>query len=160
MGRFSGMFCLFLALCALVIGVQPLQAEHTWSPIQIIIPAAPGDGGAPRLIAEELTKILKTPVVAVNSLGAAVSALICRKSKKDITPLYGWLLPTALLSGAILPRPIRDLEPVSDSSPRLLVAGITLKSFQRLLNTARRTRDFCMSTWGPSIIFNWRSSRF
>src|SRR4030042_207743 len=95
MRRVSGMFCLFLALSALCICVQPLQAEASPSPsIQIVIPAAPGDGGdiAGRLIAEELTKILKTPVVAVNKPGAAaaVGTDFVAKSKKDgYTLLYG-----------------------------------------------------------------------
>ena len=122
MRRVSGMFCLFLALCALGVGVQPLQAEtYPSHSIQIVIPAAPGDGGdiAGRLIAEELTKILKTPVVAVNKPGAAaaVGTDFVAKSKKDgYTLLYGITAGTVYspaLSGENSPYdPIRDLEPL------------------------------------------------
>jgi tripartite-type tricarboxylate transporter receptor subunit TctC len=122
MSRFTVRFCLFLALYALGIGVQPLQAEQYPShPIQLVIPAAPGDGGdiAGRLISEELAKILKTSVVPVNKPGAAaaVGTDFVAKSKKDgYTLLYGITAGTvyspALSQESSPYDPIRDLEPL------------------------------------------------
>ena len=60
--------CLFLVLCTLWIGVQTLQAQSYPShPIQLVIPAAPGDGGdiAARVLMEELTKILKLSLIHI-----------------------------------------------------------------------------------------------
>jgi len=87
MRRFITGLCLSLVLCPLCIRVQTLQAQPYPSyPIQLVIPAAPGDGGdlAARILMEELTKILKTPIVAVNKPGAAaaVGTEFVAKSKK------------------------------------------------------------------------------
>ena len=122
MRRFTGMLVWFSALFVLGFWIQPLQAEQYPShPIQLVIPAAPGDGGdiAGRLIAEELTKILKTSVVPVNKPGAAaaVGTDFVVKSKKDgYTLLYGITAGTVYspaLSGENSPYdPIRDLEPL------------------------------------------------
>lgn len=112
----------FLVLNAFSSGVQTLQAQpYPSHPIQLVIPGAPGDAGdiAARLLMEELAKILKTPVVAVNKPGgaAAVGTDFVAKSKKDgYTLLYGITAGTiyspALGPDTIPYDPIRDLEPL------------------------------------------------
>lgn len=122
MRRFIIIVCLFLGLYTLCIGVQTLQAQpYPSHPIQLVIPAAPGDAGdiAVRLLAEELTKILRTSIVAVNKPGgaAAVGTDFVAKGKKDgYTLLYGITAGT-VYSPALSPEtipydPIRDLEPL------------------------------------------------
>ncbi len=114
-----GVFFVFGGLTG---GVQTLQAQpYPSHPIQLVIPGAPGDAGdiAARLLMEELTKILKAPIVAVNKPGgaAAVGTDFVAKSKKDgYTLLYGISAGT-IYSPALSPEttpydPIRDLEPL------------------------------------------------
>ena len=122
MRRSIPLLVVFFLLNTLSPGVQPLQAQpYPSHPIQLVIPGAPGDAGdmAARLLMEELTKILKTPIVAVNKPGgaAAVGTDFVAKSKKDgYTLLYGITAGT-IYSPALSPEtipydPIRDLEPL------------------------------------------------
>jgi tripartite-type tricarboxylate transporter receptor subunit TctC len=113
---------LFFIVYTSSIGVPTLQAQpYPSHPIQIIIPGAPGDAGdiAARLLIEELTKILKTSIVAVNKPGgaASVGTDFVAKSKKDgYTLLYGITAGTvyspAFGQDTIPYDPIRDLEPL------------------------------------------------
>lgn len=122
MRRFILFIGLFLVLNTLCLRVQTLQAQQYPShPIQVIIPGAPGDAGdiAARLLIEELTKILKTSIVAVNKPGgaAAVGTDFVAKSKKDgYTLLYGITAGTvyspALNQETTPYDPVRDLEPL------------------------------------------------
>ena len=62
----------FLSVFGLGIGVPVLHAQsYPQYPIQLVIPGAPGDALdiAGRTIAEELAKILKTPVIPLNKPG-------------------------------------------------------------------------------------------
>jgi len=122
MRRLIVLLGVFFVLNGLCMGVQTLQAQpYPSHPIQLIIPGAAGDAGdiAARLLMEELTKILKTPIVAVNKPGgaAAVGTDFVAKSKKDgYTLLYGISAGT-IYSPAVSPNttpyePIRDLEPL------------------------------------------------
>lgn len=122
MRRFITLLGLFFVLYSFWVGVHTLQAQpYPSHPIQLVIPGAPGDAGdiAGRLLAEELTKLLKTPIVAVNKPGgaAAVGTDFVAKSKKDgYTLLYGITAGT-IYSPALSPEtipyePIRDLEPL------------------------------------------------
>lgn len=122
MRRFITLLGVCFVLNALCIGAQTLQAQpYPSHPIQLVIPGAPGDAGdiAGRLLMEELIKILKTPIVAVNKPGgaAAVGTDFVAKSKKDgYTLLYGISAGT-IYSPARSPDtipydPIRDLEPL------------------------------------------------
>ena len=122
MRRFITLLGVFFVLNALCIGVQTLQAQpYPSHSIQLVIPGAPGDAGdiAGRLLMEELTKILKTPIVAVNKPGgaAAVGTDFVAKSKKEgYTLLYGITAGT-IYSPALSPEtipyePTRDLEPL------------------------------------------------
>lgn len=122
MRRIHLMAALSMVFSAWGFGVCPLQAQPFPSqPIQLIIPAAPGDGGdiAGRALIEELTKILNTPIVAVNKPGAAAATGtdFVAKSKKDgYTLLYG-ISAGVIYNPALHPEsvpydPIRDLEPL------------------------------------------------
>lgn len=122
MKRFIVWLGVFFVLNAFCIGAQTLRAQpYPSHPIQLVIPGAAGDAGdiAARLLVEELTKILKTPIVAVNKPGgaAAVGTDFVAKSKKDgYTLLYGISAGT-VYSPAVNPNttpydPIRDLEPL------------------------------------------------
>jgi tripartite-type tricarboxylate transporter receptor subunit TctC len=85
---------LFLLALVLNMGVPALHAQPFPShPIQIIIPMDPGSAGdmVVRPFADELGKILKTPIIVVNKPGAAATlgTDIVVKSKKDgYTILY------------------------------------------------------------------------
>jgi len=120
MRRFIFMVGLFMA--GYVLGVVTIYAQpYPSHPIQFVIPGAPGDAVdiAARLVAEDLAKILKTPVVPINKPGGAstVGTDFAAKSKKDgYTLLYG-ITSGIVYSPAFSPEsvpydPIRDLEPL------------------------------------------------
>ena len=94
MRRFILIISLFLFVYILNVGASILQAQpYPSHPIQIIIPMDPGSAGdmVVRPFADELGKILKTPVIVVNKPGAAATlgTDVVVKSKKDgYTILY------------------------------------------------------------------------
>ena len=167
MRRSTMTVCLFLVLCGLWSGLRTLHAQSFPShPIQLVIPAAPGDGGdiAARVLMEELTKILKTPIVAVNKPGAAagVGTDFVAKSKKDgYTILYGISAGT-IYSPALNPEtvpydPIRDLEPLGFHAffPCIfsVQAGSPWKNFQEIVDYAKKNPGkFRLSTLGVGSI--------
>ena len=113
---------LFIIVYAISIEVPTLQAQpYPSHPIQLVIPSAPGDGTdiAARLFAEELTKVLRVPVVPFNKPGASATlgTDLVVKSKKD-----GYTLLYANASAVVYARasdpdvvpydPVKDLEPL------------------------------------------------
>jgi tripartite-type tricarboxylate transporter receptor subunit TctC len=113
---------LFTIVYAISIEVPTLQAQpYPSHPIQLVIPSAPGDGTdiAARLFAEELTKLLRVPVVPLNKPGASATlgTDLVVKSKKD-----GYTLLYANASAVVYARasepdvvpydPVKDLEPL------------------------------------------------
>lgn len=112
-----GIFMVGYVLGAVTVHAQPYPSH----PIQFVIPGAPGDAAdiAARSVAEELSKILKTPVVPINKPGGAstIGTDFVAKSKKDgYTLLYG-ITSGIVYSPAFSPEttpydPIRDLEPL------------------------------------------------
>jgi len=167
MRRFITLLGFFFIVPAFCIGAQTLQAQpYPSHPIQLIIPAAPGDGGdiAGRVLMEELTKILKTPIVAVNKPGAAaaVGTDFVAKSKKDgYTLLYGISAGT-IYSPALSPEtvpydPIRDLEPLGFHAffPCIfsVQTGAPWKNFQEVIDYAKKNPGkFRLSTLGVGSI--------
>lgn len=112
----------FLSVFGLGFGIPVLRAQsYPQYPVQLVIPGAPGDALdiAGRSIAEELAKILKTPVIPLNKPGGAamVGTDFVAKGKKDgYTLLYG-NTSGFVYSPAFSPNeapfdPIRDLEPL------------------------------------------------
>jgi tripartite-type tricarboxylate transporter receptor subunit TctC len=167
MRRSSSVLCLSLVLCSLCIRIQTPQAQQFPNhPITMVIPAAPGDGGdiAGRVVAEELTKILKTQVIAVNKPGAAaaVGTDFVAKSKKDgYTILYG-ISAGVIYSPALTPEtipydPVRDLEPLGFHAffPCILSvqAGSPWKTFLEVIDYAKKNPGkFRLSTLGVGSI--------
>jgi len=112
-----GLLMMVYIVSAGVIQAQPFPSH----PIQLVIPGAPGDAVdiAGRSAAEELAKILKSPIVPLNKPGggATVGTDFVAKSKKDgYTLLYG-LSSGIVYNPAFSPEsvpydPLRDLEPL------------------------------------------------
>jgi len=99
-------FCSILTVTALLLSVPYLSAQsYPNQPVNLVIPLAPGDAGdvAGRTMAEELSKLLKAPVITVNKPGGGltIGTDSVVKAKKDG---YTILLTsnTALISGRIL----------------------------------------------------------
>jgi tripartite-type tricarboxylate transporter receptor subunit TctC len=149
------------------IGIQTLHAQSFPShPITLVIPAAPGDGGdiAGRVLMEELAKILKSPMVAVNKPGAAaaVGTDFVAKSKKDgYTILYGISAGTiynpALHPDTVPYDPIRDLEPLGFHAHFPCILSVQAespwKTFQEVIEYARKNPGkFRLSTLGVGSI--------
>lgn len=156
---------LFLALCMVGVGVGSVQAQaYPSQTIQLIIPAAPGDGGdiAARLLIEELTQILKVPIVPVNKPGAAASigTDFVAKSKKDgYTLLYGITAGTIYHPAQVeCPYdPIRDLDTLGFTMffPCLfsVQAESPWKSFKEVIDYAKKNPGkFRCSTLGVGSI--------
>ncbi len=99
-----------------------LQAHaYPTHPIQLVIPSAPGDGAdiAARLFAEELAKVLKSPVVPLNKPGASATlgTDFVIKSKKDGYTLLYANTSAVVYSKAADPDtvaydPVKDLDPL------------------------------------------------
>jgi tripartite-type tricarboxylate transporter receptor subunit TctC len=95
MKRLTSIAGLFPVLCVLTLGVTMLHAQtYPGYPISLVIVAGPGDASdtSSRLLAEELAKILNTPIVPINKPGASTTlgTSFVVKSKKDgYTILYG-----------------------------------------------------------------------
>jgi tripartite-type tricarboxylate transporter receptor subunit TctC len=122
MKKFTYLITLFPILCALTIGATTLQAQSYPSyPIRMAIVAGPGDASdtTSRLLGEELSKILKTPIIPINKPGAGstLATDFVVKSKKDgYTILYGNSGGAAYAKAAnpedVPYDPIKDLEPL------------------------------------------------
>jgi tripartite-type tricarboxylate transporter receptor subunit TctC len=141
---FSFMFSLIFLLPSLQAQTYPSQ------PIQLIITLAPGDGldVTGRAIAEQLTKILNTPIIPINKTGGGgtLGTDHVVKSKKDgYTILYtnSNLIYTLATNPDTVPyNPFQDLEPLcqSGSVPLLIAvqAESPWKSFQELVNYIKK----------------------
>jgi tripartite-type tricarboxylate transporter receptor subunit TctC len=126
--RRNGMKKLFfvIGLVLLVHGIglgvaAGLSQPYPSHPIQLVIPGAPGDAQdvVARSVAEELTKILKAPVIPVNKPGGAtmIGTDFVAKSKKDGYTLLYSATSGVVYSPAVSPEttpyhPLRDLEPL------------------------------------------------
>src|SRR3990172_6713334 len=121
MKRSTFIVCLFPVIFAMGLTAPMIQAQHyPTHPIQLVIIGGPGDASdiTARLLAEELSKILKTQVVPLNKPGAGTITAtdFVAKSKKDgYTILYG--SNSSVYSKASNPEqvpfdPIKDLEPL------------------------------------------------
>ena len=130
MNRFAR--CLLFA-CALAWLAPAAQAQaFPAGPINLVVPLAPGDAAdtAARALGEEISRLLKTPVVAVNRPGAggAVGAGAVVQARKDGHTIL-FAQNSALTFRAVLdPQAVtydalRDLVPLGTSSrtPSILV---------------------------------------
>jgi tripartite-type tricarboxylate transporter receptor subunit TctC len=110
-----------LSIAALLVGATYLHAQsYPNQAINLVIPLAPGDATdiAGRTMGEELSKLLKVPVVAVNRPGGGmtIGTDSVVKAKKDG---YTILLTTspALVSNRILNPETASYDPLKDLTP-------------------------------------------
>jgi len=109
------------------------QEKYPSRSIELVIPWAPGGSTdiSARIFGNELTKILKVPIMPTNKAGASgtIGATYVFKSKKDGYVLFGgslgWLLGSITLEG-IPYDPLKDFIPIApvSTSPH----GIFVKS--------------------------------
>ena len=165
MKHFAVVLFLLTVLCTITLSAQNSQAQsYPSQTIQLVIPAAPGDGGdiAARLLIEELVKILKVPVVPVNKPGAAaaVGTEFVAKSRKDgYTLLYGITAGTVYSPAQTETPydPIRDLDCLGFTMffPCLfsVQAESPWKSFKEVVDYAKKNPgQFRCSTLGVGSI--------
>ena len=78
---------LVLAICFFCVPVGAFCQAFPSGPITVLVPLAPGDAAdtASRLMADEMSKVLKTPVLVTNRPGAggAIAAGSVSQAKKD-----------------------------------------------------------------------------
>ena len=149
----SRLLCSAFLACALI-GLPtttPAQPFPT-GPITVVIPLAPGDAAdtAARALGEEISKLLKTPVLAVNRPGAggAVGAGSVVLAKKDGHTIL-FAQNSALTFRAVLdPQSatydaLRDLVPLGTASrtPSILVVrgDAPFGTFPELIEHAKKT---------------------
>jgi tripartite-type tricarboxylate transporter receptor subunit TctC len=109
-----------LFLFPLIIGTSAVTAQtYPSRPIQLVIAGAPGDGidTAGRAAAEELSKILKVPVIPLNKPGGAgtIGAAFAMNSPKDGYTLHygssqGLIIGPSLRPAETPYQPLRDFE--------------------------------------------------
>lgn len=138
----------FALLClAAIARAQPFPA----GPISIVVPLAPGDAAdiAARAMGEEISRLLKTSVLAINRPGAggAVGANSVVQSKKDGQTIL-FAQNSALTFRAVLdPQsvsydPLRDLVPlgIASRTPSVLVvrSDAPYKNFAELIDYSKK----------------------
>ncbi len=112
----------FFIVCAFMTGVPSLHAQnYPERPIQLVIPVPPGVvlDLTGRLVAEELTKILKTQIVVFNKPGASMvlgTDQVARSKKDGYTIAYtntSAIVYSRVTNPEAVPYdPMRDLEPL------------------------------------------------
>ena len=128
------MFIMMMSFFLLLCGTSELLAQkYPEHPITLVIPMAPGDGLdiAGRLMAEELSKVLKVSVIPLNKPGATATlgTDIVVKAKKDGYTLLltnsASVVNAKVLQPEIVPYdPFKDLTPLAMSTvwPMIIVA--------------------------------------
>jgi tripartite-type tricarboxylate transporter receptor subunit TctC len=141
-----------LLACALIgLPAAPRAQPFPAGPITIVIPLAPGDAAdmAARALGDELSRLLKTPVLPVNRPGAggAVGASSVVPAKKDGHTIL-FAQNSALTFRAVLDPPsatydaLRDLVPLGTASrtPSILVVrgDAPFRTFSELIEHAKK----------------------
>jgi tripartite-type tricarboxylate transporter receptor subunit TctC len=148
MKRLAGRIFLACALISLPAAAQPLPFPT--GPIILVVPLAPGDAAdiAARALGEEISRLLKTPVLSINRPGAggAVGTHSVVQARKDGHTIL-FAQNSALTFRAVLdPQSVtydalRDLVPLGTASrtPTLLVVrgDAPYKSFAELIEYAK-----------------------
>ena len=117
------MFCFKRLLCGAVFALGQLGAAHAAYPeksINLVAPVAPGDATdiAARVMADELSKLLKVSVVVVNTPGAGgiMGANSVAKAAKDGYTLL-FTINASLTSNRILNPQVASYDPLTDFTP-------------------------------------------
>jgi tripartite-type tricarboxylate transporter receptor subunit TctC len=121
MKRLTIAVCLISVVCVLGLTTSTIQAQpYPNRPIQLVVPIIPGGlmDVTGRLLAEELGKILGTPVIVLNKPGASGTLgtdTVVRGKKDGYTLLYthaSAIVYTRVTNPETVPYdPVRDLEP-------------------------------------------------
>jgi len=142
-----------VAMFILVLGGAPCLFGQGYPDraINLVISMAPGDGVdvSGRLVAEELAKLLKVPVIPVNKPGAAggVGTALVAKAKNDgytllLTPSASIIYNRVLNPQDVSYDPFKDLTPLglSTLSPALIVArsDAPYKDFKEMIEYAKK----------------------
>ena len=142
-----------LVIAALVSGAAPAATAETYpsGPITLVIPLAPGDSTdtTGRVMAEELAKLLKVPVVPVNRPGAGmvIGTDSVVKAKKDgytilITPNASLVSARILNPESVTYDPLKDLTPLglTTRTPILLAVreDAPYRSFPEMVEFAKK----------------------
>lgn len=152
MRRFIFIICLIAIVYALGIRAPTIYAQpYPNRPIQLIVPMAPGAACdiTGRLLAEELGKILRQPVIVVNKVGASTTLAtdFVAKSKKDgYNLLYGitsGIVYAKITNPEIVPYdPFTDLDPLGLHVVLPLAIGVQenspFKTFAELVDYAKK----------------------
>jgi tripartite-type tricarboxylate transporter receptor subunit TctC len=162
-------FIFITGFILILFGISSLPAQaqpYPNRPIQLVIPTTPGSGVdiVARLAAEELSKILKMPVVPVNKPGASFTTgtdAVVRSKKDGYTLLY---TPSTAIIYARIPDPstvpydpFKDLEflGLHAWNPIFLVvrSDSTSKNFSDFINQAKKAQGkMTMSLFGALAI--------
>ena len=109
-----------LVACTLVWLAATAQVRFPAGPITLVIPVAPGDAAdiAARALAEDLSRILKTPVLSINRPGAggAVGTRSVVQAKKDGQTIL-FAQNSALTFRAVLDPAAATYDALSDLAP-------------------------------------------
>jgi tripartite-type tricarboxylate transporter receptor subunit TctC len=143
------------AICLISIfymfGLTTLEAQpYPNRPIQIIVPLGPGSAVdiQSRLFAEELEKILKTPIVIINKPGASMALatdFVINAKKDGYTILYG--VATTITAKCVQPEtipfdPFKVLEPLGLHTFNPLAIGVLeeapWKTFAEFVDYAKK----------------------
>jgi len=139
-----------LTFLALAVPSQPLAQGFPGRPITLVIPMAPGDATdvAARAMADELSKLLKVPIIPLNKPGAGTVAgndFVVHSKKDGYTILFA---TAALISSAVLqPETIsydlfNDLTPLGlvtqNPFPMVVRSDAAYKNFGEMLEYAKK----------------------
>lgn len=123
--RKNSLFLFVSALLVFLTSSQSFAQKYPDRPITLVIPMAPGDGldVGGRLMAEELSKLLKVPVVPLNKPGATATLgtdLVVKAKKDGYTILFtnsASIVNAKVLQPEIVPYdPFKDLTPLGMST--------------------------------------------
>ncbi len=145
---------LSLASIALALPMGSVHANN-WpaKSIRIVVPAGQGGSADPlaRLVAGELEKALKQPIVVDNKPGAngnIGATSVVRSLPDGYTLLFGWtgtLVPAVTMYGAKQYHPEKDLDPIVliASVPNVIVVqpSLGVKSFPELVDVAKKNPE-------------------
>jgi tripartite-type tricarboxylate transporter receptor subunit TctC len=147
------MVSILVVLSFLVFGYTsgPFAQTYPERPITLVLPMAPGDGidVAGRAMADELSRLLRVPIVPLNKPGASATAGtdFVAKSKKDgYTILFtnnASVISTRILQPENVPYdPFKDLTPLAlvTQNPALMVVrgDAPYKNFKEMVEYAKK----------------------
>ncbi|WP_316154107.1 tripartite tricarboxylate transporter substrate binding protein [Cupriavidus sp. BIC8F] len=152
----------FLAAVALSFGAQAQgEASYPSKPIRLIVPTAPGGGGDvfARILADQLGRRLKQPLVVENNAGAAGTiaiAQLARATPDGYTIGLGTMTTTTLAPAvyrALPYDPVKDLTTIArvGTSPIILVAtkDFPANNLKELVAVAKKSASpLQFGTWG------------